>query len=53
MLTMIIVALIDHLHVSHGPDGISAWLNLPHVAAGLGFNWSGRCSGPDGFFQIQ
>jgi hypothetical protein len=45
--------LITHLHASTGPDGVSFWLNLPHVAAGAGWNWAGHCAGLYHFFQME
>ena len=49
------VTIMDAIavHASHGPDGVSFWIQPPHVAAGFGYNWAGRCAGFYHFFQIQ
>jgi hypothetical protein len=44
--------LIAHLHASHGPYGVSFWLDLPHVAAGFGWGRATAHSTTSSFYHF-
>jgi hypothetical protein len=34
---MLALLILHYVQLSHGPHGIVAWLQAPHVSAGIGF----------------
>ena len=36
MITILTAQLVSAIHISAGPHGIVAWIQPPHIAAGIG-----------------
>ncbi len=39
IISQIVQLIIQNLHMSAGPHGIVAWIQPPHLGAGIAVNW--------------